>query len=186
MGITTLTIHGNTYTSYASLAEADAYLAVDPTRGAAWCALSETTRNSHLVAATRNLDRLGYTGAKVSDSQANEWPRTGATESGVAVGDTDVPQSLEDACCVLAGSIALDAEAGNAGTTGSNIKAVGAGSARVEFFRPTTGGPLPDATALALVSGLLAVPTGSYGLASGVDGVSSFGDVYDPDRDAFS
>lgn len=183
MSLQTLTINGRSYTAYASVAEADAYLAVDPTRCAAWSDLSETTRASHLVAATRRLDLLRWSGSKASDSQAAEWPRTGATDNGTAVDDATVPQKVEDATILLAGSIALDASTANAGTSGSNVKAVGAGSARVEFFRPSKGVTLQDETAFSLVSGLLAGAASSlFGCVSGTGGTSSFGVLGGPTR----
>ena len=177
MSLTTLAIGGSTYTSYASEAEADAYLAVDPIRCDAWMAVPPSRRAGYLVAATRRLDLLQWAGKRVDAEQLTEWPRTGATDAGVAVDSADVPQSVEDACILLAGSIAMDPAAAGAGTSGSNIRSVGAGSTKVEFFRRTRGVSLQDETAFALVAGLLAgAGSGAslYGGATGTDGVSSF------------
>lgn len=182
MTISTITIGGVDYQSYASVAEADAYLAVDPTRSAAWAALNTDTKGSYLVAATRRMDALRWSGSKVSSSQELQWPRSGVTDrDGNAVSETGIPQALEDATILVAGSVALDTNTANTASSGSNIKAVGAGSARVEFFRPTTGKALQDETAFALIQDFLAgdVEDG-FGLASGTSGTSSFTDATDP------
>lgn len=180
MSLTTITVGANTYTSYASVAEADAYLAVDPTRSAAWAALTTDQKGANLVAATRRLDLLDFSGEKVSDTQETEWPRNNATCNGNAVTSTDVPPELENATILKAGSITLDASQSNAGTSGSNIARVQAGSAQVEFFRPTIPGTaLQDETVFQLVACLLAGAGSSagFGCASGTDGTSIFGDA---------
>lgn len=181
MSITTITINTVGYTSYASLAEADDYLAVDPVRGAAWAALSVDERGARLVAATRRLDLLAWQGEKTGGSaQVPQWPRTGVTfPNGDPVPTDEVPQGVEDATILLAGSIELDAATAQAGDSGSNVKRTKAGSAEVEFFRPQTGGPLQDATALALVVAFLeaAALGGELGpLATGTGAKSAFDD----------
>ena len=169
MTITTISIGANNYVSYASVAEADAYLAVDPVRGTTWAGLTTDQKGANLVAATNRLDLLDYSGEKLSTSQLNQWPRQNAFCNGVAVTDTDVPPEIENATILIAGSIALDATQADAGTSGSNIKRVEAGSAVVEFFRPTIPGlALQDETAFQLVRCLLASAVGQTGLASGL------------------
>lgn len=152
MSITTITISGNNYISNASVAEADAYLAVDPVRGTSWAALTNDQKGSRLVAATRRLNLLDWAGEKTGGAaQQDAWPRTGVTyPDGTAVPDNEVPQEVEDATILLAGTINLTASASQAGSSGSNKKRVKAGSAEVEFFRPTAGAQLQDETAWAL------------------------------------
>ena len=179
MTITTITINAVNYTAYASLVEANEYLAVDPTRASAWAALTDDQKGANLVAATRRLDLLDYSGEKVSASQENQWPRTGATCNGEAVTETDVPLELQNATILKAGSITLDDSNANAGTSGSNVKSVEAGSAKVEFFRPTIPGlAVQDETVFQLVSCLLAGAGDGvgFGCATGTDGTSIFGD----------
>lgn len=185
MTISTITISAVNYTAYASVAEADAYLAVDPTRSATWAALSTDVKGQYLVAATRRLDQLDWAGTKTGDedTQDNAWPRTGvAYKDGTAVSDSEVPQAVEDATVLLAGSIALTPAQSNAGTSGSNQKRLKAGSAEIEFFRPTTGVALQDETAFALIRCFLAgqgVQSGSTGgLSSGTGADSTFKDDY--------
>lgn len=154
MSLTTITISTVEYVSYATLAEANEYLAVDPIRATAWTALSDTQKGQRLVAATRRLDQLRWLGAKTGGdaAQPNAFPRTGLVYAdGTAVPDDEVPLAVEQACCLLAGTIAINAAASQAGSSASNTRRVKAGSAEVEFFRPTDGVPLQDESAWALV-----------------------------------
>ena len=180
MSITVLVIGADNYTSYASLAEADTRLAVDPVRMTTWAALTNAQKSIYLVAATNRLDLLSWRGAKAGGpSQVNAFPRTGLTyKDGTPVTDTDVPQEVEDATILLAGSIAIDAALADSGTSGSNIKRVKAGSAEVEFFVPISGLPIQDKTVFALIKCFLqgSVTAGAGNYASGVCDESSFKD----------
>lgn len=67
-------------------------------------------------------------------------PRTGLSDcDGVAVGELVVAPQLEDAQIELAFELTQDTTLETKKNQGSNIKGVGAGSARVDFFRPTSG-----------------------------------------------
>lgn len=156
--ITTITINSVDYISYASVAEADARLAVDPVRGPTWATLSTDQKGINLVAATNRLDLLMWAGEKTGGpTQVNQWPRTGVSyKDGTPVSTTEVPTEVENATILLAGSVALDASNADAGTSGSNIEEVQAGSARVSFFRPQAGAPLQDESAYQLVQCFLA------------------------------
>jgi hypothetical protein len=182
MSLTTITINPVDYVSYASVAEADAYLAVDPVRSATWAALSATVKGQYLVAATRRLDLLNWGGSKAGDdaTQPNAWPRSGLQyPDGTAVAEDEVPQAVEDATCLLAGTIARTPTSADAGTSGSNKKRLKAGSAEIEFFRPTQGKALQDETAFALVRAFLSAATGAGSVgqaASGTGASSSFTD----------
>lgn len=189
MTITVLNIGGVNYNSYASVAEADARIAVDPTRATAWAALAIAVKEANLVAATYRLDLLIWQGEKTGGaSQINKWPRTGVVyPDGTPVTTTDVPLEVQDATSLLAGSITLSAKNANAGSSGSNIKRVKGGSAEVEFFVGTLGtaadAPLQDETVFALIGPFLegsTISSETGALASGTDGESSF-----CDRDAF-
>lgn len=187
MTLSTITISTIDYTAYASVAEADAYLAVDPVRMTKWAALTTDQKGAYLVAATRRLDLLGWTGSKTGGaSQENQWPRTGVTYAdGTAVPTDEVPVEIQNACCLLAGSIAINATTAESGTSGNNKKRVKAGSAEIEYFKPTAGSQLQDETAFRLVkdffAGAVSTSAASGGFASGVDSVSSF----ESDQDGF-
>lgn len=181
MSLSTITINTVDYVSYASVAEADSYLAVDPVRFATWNALTVDQKGSYLVAATRRIDLMRFSGEKTGDyeTQDNAWPRTGMVyEDGSSVSTTEVPQAVEDATILLAGSTAIDASVSSAGTSGNNIKMLQAGSASITYFRPSDGKPLQDESAFALLrpflSGGVSSTVGVF--ASGTDQVSSFVD----------
>lgn len=152
MSLTDITIGATTYQSYASVAEADALLAIDPTRGTAWDALSNDAKGARLVAATRAIDLRNWQGSRTGDPQATAFPRTGLPDcDGVEQPTDTIPQRVEDATIYLAGTIELNNAAAGAGGSGSNIKRAKAGSAEVEFFRPTAGVPMIDEDAWALL-----------------------------------
>lgn len=183
MTITTITIGGEDYTSYASVAEADVRLAVDATRKTAWEALTTDEKGANLVAATNRLDLELWIGEKTGGegAQENKWARTGVTyEDGTAVSTTEVPIEVENATIILAGSIALDATLADSGTSGSNTKRVKAGSAEVTFFRSTLPGkPIQDETVFDLIRQFLEgsqVSSSTGNFASGTDASSEFCD----------
>lgn len=129
-----VTILGNDYPSFITVDEADEYLAADLARSDAWLAQDPDLRAKAVVSATRLLLRLQW---------LNGPPDVNAP-----------PQPVKDATALLAADIAAKPALGDGASTGSNVKAVGAGSGRVEFFRPTEGYVLPIA-AFALLRGLL-------------------------------
>lgn len=191
MTITTITIATIDYISFASLAEANARIAVDASRSVTWALKSDDEKGALLVQATKRLGLLVWDGSKTGgDAQDDAWPITGATyASGGAVSTTEVPQGVEDATIILAGSIALDAEAGDAGSSGSNVKNVKAGSTGVTFFRQVVGVPLADETAYLLVKEFLA-SSGAYGsgvgaMSSGTNTDDEFANSSFEDRDAW-
>ena len=188
MSITTLTIGGKPYTSYASRAEADDLLNVDPVREAAWEELADEDKDKKLTAATRRLDLLNWVGERtdVPTTQPAKWPRTGvAYPDGTAVPTNEVPREVEDATILLAGSIAIDAKVSESGTSSTKTRRVKAGSVAIEFFGQGQSKPLQDETAFKLISIFLesAVSAGDRGpLDTGTDGKSSFDD---PDSTKF-
>jgi hypothetical protein len=129
-----VTINTVDYPVYESVADADAYLAADFSRAAGWAALTGDDKPMALVSATRLLQRQSW--------------RDGVPDTEAA------PQAVADATALLAADIALKPALGDSGSTASNVKAVGAGSAKVEFFRPSAGQVLPSA-AYDLLRGLL-------------------------------
>lgn len=185
MSITTIIINTVSYTSYATLVEANERLAVDPVRKATWEALADAAKDQFLVAATFTLDGLDWLGAKTGGegAQENAWPRTGVTyPDGTAVSTTEVPIEVENATILLAGSIAIKPKTAEQGTTAGNTKRLKAGSAEIEFFSPTDGVALQDATAFDLISVFLGGSTIAANAATGT-GETSF--TCPPDRDRF-
>ncbi len=181
MSLTTFTINSVNYQSYATVAEADGYLAVDISRAAAWAALDVPTKESRLVESTRRLDRFTWIGEKTDPipTQTTEFPRTGLTDkNGLAVPEATVPQEVEDATIIQAGDIVLSGDSPDEGSTADNNKRLKAGSVEIERFRPVDGKKLAD-NLIELVGIFLSGATSGIAvgaLASGTDAVSSFCD----------
>lgn len=135
-----VTINGYDYPVYADTDFADQYLAGDVSRWPEWDALEADDQARALVSATRLLQRQTW--------KAGAPPLDGP------------PEVVQQATALLAVDIALKPTLGDNGSTGSNVKAVGAGSARVEFFAPVTGTALPSA-AFDLLRGLLGSAPGT-------------------------
>ena len=127
-------INGKAYASYIDVAFADDYLAGDLARAEDWEVLEEITKSRAVVSATRLLQRL-------------KW-KAGPP----AVETATLP--VKEAAAILAANIAAKPASGDSAATGSNVKSVGAGSAKVEFFMPQEGALLPD-NVMALLRDLL-------------------------------
>ena len=77
-------------------------------------------------------------------TQVLDWARTGTTdEYGDAVDPLAVPKPIGDAQLELAFELSQDADLETSGGIGDNEKRLKAGSAEIEFFRPSGG---PDGT----------------------------------------
>lgn len=195
MSLTTITIDGNDFISYASVAEADVALSVDPTRKAAWDLITDEAKGVNLVAATQRLDSLPWRGSKAGGaSQANAFPRTGLTyEDGSAVADDIAPYNLEYATILLAGSITSDITHSSQGTPlPAGIRRVKAGSAEVEFAtglvaRPVGGTQslLQDQDALALVQQWLISKPGAAVSSSGAQAFGTDGESFFSNREPY-
>lgn len=161
-GVVTITISANNYSAYNSVALADIYLAVDPVRAAPWATKNTDGKGGLLVAATRRIDLFTFPGEKTGgEAQTTQWPRTGVSYAdGTPVPDDTIPQDIIDATTLLAGTMASTPAAAQAGSSGSNKKRLKAGSAEIEYFRPTDGVPLQDETAYALLKNWLASASG--------------------------
>ena len=186
MSLSTIQVASVDYIAYASVAEADIALAVDPVRMAAWAALTDENKGINLIAATRRLDLLRWQGSKTGGAaQENAWPRSNLLYADdTPIPEDTIPRDLERATILLAGSIAATPAQANAGTSSSAISRVKAGSAEVEFFRQQTtitGKPVQDETVFELIRQWLqgrASSTSVGARASGTDGKSQFADAY--------
>lgn len=130
--------------SYASRADADTYFN-DSLRKTEWAAYSGSTKDRGLIEATRVFERQVWAGSKEVGSQALAFPRTGlkdkegesltGAETLVIVGEAQ----FEYALVLLADADELNTR----DSTGSNVKQVGAGSAKIVFFKATKGARFP-------------------------------------------
>lgn len=142
--VSTVTIGVNTYSVYAltsdPVADANEYFAAR-LGSSAWTEDAEANdKKSALVSAVRFIDRaVIWSGTKTVVSQPLEWPRDSAACNGTAVDDGTTPDDFATAEFEQALILLQDATAQDSAGTGSNIKAVTAGSAKVEFFTGTVG-----------------------------------------------
>jgi len=145
----TIDLGDNQYSSYATAAEADTYLAADVGLSAPWAALSDEQKARALISATRHLVGLTWT-------------------AGDAPEFTDIPDTVRDVCSILAANVAADPSILD-GTSGeSNIRKAGAGSAQVEFFSPTRGRILPKRLT-GMLGALVSIGRGASGAAGPFD-----------------
>lgn len=146
-----ITLGDATYKSYASVAEADEYLAADAYLYASWDALGENgPKERPLISATRYLEGLRWTDG---------------------VPDVDNPaEVVRDSCSILAANIALKPKLLETLGSGENIKSVKAGSAEVEFFNATVAKLLPSRILLKLRDMLGGDTDAISGLSTPFDG----------------
>ena len=184
MTLGTVDIGGNDYNVYASVAEADLYLAADPGRSTTWAAYTEDQKEQGLVQATRYLDSFTWRGNLTDETtpQATEWPRANLTDkNGLTVNSATVPQEIEDATIILAYEFLGDTSLSDSFDTSSNVKRVKAGSVEIENFRSQSGSAFSVETVFPLVGLWLA---GNYAdailaLASGTDVATGTGKLYE-------
>jgi len=114
------TVGGASANSYLTLADAQAIVDgfVEDADVTAWASATTDQKNRALFTATQRLDRERYLGARATDTQALQWPRTGVRKPDTyintyAVGfpfrittdyftDTEIPQQIKYAQVVLA------------------------------------------------------------------------------------
>ena len=106
--------------SYLTLSDAQAIIdgLVESDDVVAWGTATTDQKNRALYTATQRLDRERYLGARATDTQALQWPRTGVRKPDTyintyAVGfpfrittdyftDTEIPQQIKEAQATLA------------------------------------------------------------------------------------
>jgi hypothetical protein len=114
------TVGGANANSYLTLADAQAIIDgfVEDADVTAWASATTDQKNRALFTATQRLDRERYLGARATDTQALQWPRTGVRKPDTyintyAVGfpfrittdyftDTEIPDQIKYAQAVLA------------------------------------------------------------------------------------
>lgn len=133
----TLEVGTNTYVE---LDDANTYLG-DSIRAASWDFLDDDTKNKCLLTAFRLLERQCWNGTKTGGAaQVAQNPRTGLTlRDGTELDSDEVAQQVLDAQCELAFELSLDTDLETSKSTGSNISSLGAGSARISYFKSTKG-----------------------------------------------
>lgn len=167
--------------SYGNRSEADDYFD-DSINFATWDAYTNAQKDQGLVEATRVLERQQWGGEKEVPSQDLHFPATGLIDcSGNAVTAAESLEIMQEAqyeyaLALLGNSDLLTTR----DATGTNIKKLEAGSAKITYFRPETGSRFPlSVTELVSCFFLGASSTGSLSgsYASGTDDSSSFTDL---------
>jgi len=126
---------------YGGLAACDAYLLASPSSGAAtYRGLPTDDRKRALIGATRYLDAKRWLGtANGSGGTTLDFPRDGLVdENGDPASDAYQLDLVSRAAFELAALVAEDPSVLAEADQGSNIKSMGAGSAKLEFFAPTS------------------------------------------------
>lgn len=132
-----VTIAGNTYDAYRSLADHEVYLEAQITATGFQDSTDDDKKGRAIISATRFLDRQEWQGSKVDPYQAHEFPRTGLTYAdGSEVPSDAVPVEVLDAESELAAVLFDGTDVQGTATPGfQNIQALRAGSASITYFR---------------------------------------------------
>lgn len=178
--LTDLTIGTEMYKAYASVQEADNYLAADDVLADNWAALSVARKIRRLVSATRKLDTLDWLGQKTDSSQTTQWPRTGLQAAdGTALDATTVPGPVETATMLMAGNLAIDLTVSEVeDTTPLRADRVGQKSADYYYEAPRELDALLPRGIQSLLLPWLDIGTDLSGSVTGNDGVSEFSEDY--------
>lgn len=133
----TLVVGTNTYITQA---ETDTYLS-SSVRATSWEFLDSDSKDRAILTAFRIFEKQNWQGVPVGGvGTTPHFPATGLTDcDGNAVSSASVPQEVKDAQAELAFDLTQDSGLETTGGTGSNVKRVQAGSARVTFFNQTGG-----------------------------------------------
>lgn len=136
-----VTIGTETYEVYGTEAEFKIYMAGHMNSSAYDNATPANMRKS-MVSGTRWIERANWGGQKTDlvTPQPLEFPRTGLTDKdGNEVDSANTPTEVEYACYELNLILLSKPKAMDAINSGSNIKKVEAGDAKVTFFKSTFG-----------------------------------------------
>lgn len=122
-------IGSDTFAAFADVDFADSFLVGDVARAVPWAAFDDDQKGRGLVSATRMLQQLGWCPDPPPDPAG-----------------PDIPPEVQQATAMLAADLLAKPKLFADASGDSNVKSVKAGSAQVEFFSPTSGGPpIPQA-----------------------------------------
>lgn len=143
--VSTITIGADTFSVYAltsdPVADADSYFA-GRLGATSWTGAATLGKQQALITATRAADRGALWSGTQTDPttpQPLQWPRDSATCNGDAVPDGTTPDQWVHGVFEYALALLEDESIQDNADSGSNVKRAKAGSAEVEFFRPTSG-----------------------------------------------
>ena len=136
------TVNGSSADSYISVSDADAYhdthlYATD------WTSATTENKEKALKMATRILDeKVDWSGARATSTQALAWGRTGVTDDGQTVVSTIVPQAIKNATAEFAKTLLAGDTTGDA--QGKGLESLEVGSIKLNFDKTDTAGVLPS------------------------------------------
>ncbi len=164
----TITISGNDYEAYQTVAEIDVYAAAAVGDAAAgWNLADPTTQAPAAVSASRLIDRQQWQGEKTDPAQAEAFPRTGLFyPDGTEVPSDEVPQQVLDANSELAMDLLAGSTVQSDPSTQQQTRRLKAGSVEIEYFNiPGTGTRFPQ-TVMELIGFWLGGQAGVVGSES--------------------
>jgi hypothetical protein len=186
MAIFVETIGTTSFEVYGGVTACTAYLLGSASAGAtAFRALATADDQvRRLVDASRYIDEQYWQGVATALAGGTpttlQFPRTGLTDvAGQPLDATNVPGVVVTAAFEMAAILAGDPDAAAAADQGSNVSSLGAGPARIAFFRPTSPAD-GNATVLPTVVDRLigrwraGARAAASGMATGINPVSNF------------
>ena len=151
MALVIVTTPGDaTANSYASLADAEAYVLTLPLVAADWAGCPDPKKNAALVQATRMMDTLTWKGVLTAPGvQTLLWPRSGVVlpdsqnmpnvfgvNWALTVPSTTIPAKVRDACCEFAIRLVSDDWTQGLGPVTNETLKVGSIDLGRETYRP--------------------------------------------------
>lgn len=142
----TITINGNDYPTYQTVAEIDIYAAgAVGDAASAWNTAETDAKPPAAVSASRLIDRQQWQGEKTDPDQVEAFPRTGLYYiDGTPVPSDVVPQQVIDANSELAMDLLAGSSVQTDPSTQQQTRMLKAGSVTIEYFNlPGTGTRFP-------------------------------------------
>lgn len=173
-------IGSTSYASYASVEQADAYLAA-AIHATNWWTATDDTKARALVSASRMLDRQDWLGDKTDPDQVLAWPRSNTGVDGVE--DDVIPEPIVSAAIELALALVDGATVQTDANTSQKIQSISAGSVSISYFRGAEGVArrfplIIHELVRDYLSGSAGLAIGTGSIAFGVDGESSLENDY--------
>jgi len=148
--------------TYATLAEANTYIAANIHANATWDNLDDDDKKYLLIWATRYIDqRTTWAGLPTTTTQALQWPRAGAYDrNGISVANNVLPLPVKDATCEMARYLMTDDR--SVERSQDALKSVKVDVIEVDFLQGYKLTEVPNMVRL-ILKGLGAIASGNGG-----------------------
>lgn len=136
------TAGGSSADSYSTVAEADSYHD-SHLYATSWTGATTANQEKALKMATRILDeKIDWSGAKATSTQALGWGRTDVVDDGYIVGSSTVPNPIKNATAefarhLISSDLTVDAQ-------GKGLDSLAVGSITLSFNKTDTAGVIPS------------------------------------------